>query len=266
MNGIYLKLVALCFIMLPFAKLGAQCETENTYFQGGELLTYDLYFKYGILYTKAGHSEMSVTDDTYKGKDAYKLTLTARSTGAARSLFSLTDTLSAYITKKLVPLAYSKDAHEKGDYNTERATFDYSSGMPKVRNISKRNNKVRYDSTYVSKTCIYDMVSIVFYARTLNYESMKKGDRVTVTGLAGRSKTNMNIIYQGIETVKANDGREYYCIKLSLTVNDDAFDNEDEAMKVYFTNDFNRVPVRIDSKLKVGSTRVILKGYQGLRN
>ena len=32
----------------------AQCKLNNTFFQAGEDLSYDLYFKYGIIYTKAG--------------------------------------------------------------------------------------------------------------------------------------------------------------------------------------------------------------------
>lgn len=229
-------------------------------------MIYDLYFKYGIIHTKAGISTLKVTNETYGGKDAYKLTLTAKSSGAARKLYSLTDTLVSYITKDISPIAYMKDAHEKGDYHTERATFEYTPNGIKARNISKKNQNLRYDTTHVTRTCIYDMLSIVFYVRTLNYEAMKKGDKVAVQGLVGRKNANMNIVYQGVETVQANDDREYYCLKLSLVIKDDAFDNSEEAMKVYITNDSNRIPVRIDSKLKVGSTRTVLKSYSGLKH
>lgn len=260
------KIMLLCGLLLASAGAYSQCEIKNDYFQAGEKLSYDMYFKYGIIYTKAGAATLSVKNDVYEGEDAYKVSLAAKLTGAANKIYSLSDTLSSYLTKDIVPLAYSKDAHEDGDYNTERATFKYENGNVIARNISRRNGNLRYDTTHVSPVCVYDMVSILYYARTLDYGSMKKGDKVSVAGIVGRRKKNMDVVYQGIETVKANDNREYYCLKLSIQMNDDAFENKDEAMKVYLTNDINRIPVRIDSKLKIGSTRVVLKKYEGLKN
>lgn len=266
MNRLIIGYIAVIFMLLATTNAGAQCKIENTYFKAGEMLTYDLYFKYGIIYTKAGGSTLSVQNAVYEGEEVLKASLTAKLGGLANKVYSLADTLSAYMTPDVVPLAYTKDAHEDGDYSTERATFTYKDGDIHARNISVRNGKQRYDTTHVVQTCIYDMVSILYYARTVNYNTMKKGDKVTVKGLVGRKHTNIDVIHQGIEKMKANDGRQYYCIKLSLQMNDDAFADKEEAMKVYITNDANRIPIRIDSKLKFGSTRVILNKYEGLKN
>lgn len=255
-----------CLLLLSAFMLKAQCGVENTFFQEGEVLTYDMYYKYGILFTKAGASTLKVEDYMYEGKDAFKMSLIANSSGVVKTFFSLSDTISSYMTKDLSPLAYTKDAHESGDYMTERATYSYSPEGISLRNVNKRNGNLRYDTTLVSSTCMYDMLSIVYYARTLDYSSMKKGDVETVSFFSGRKKVDMDIEYHGVESVEANDGREYSCIKLVLMMNERAFENKNEAMKVFITNDYNRIPVRIDSKLKVGSTRVILNGYRGQRN
>ncbi|NDV54127.1 DUF3108 domain-containing protein [Parabacteroides sp. 52] len=262
-----LKYMVLGLCLLCGMNLKAQCKVENQYFQTGEVLTYDMYFKYGILYTKAGTSSLSVTDDTYAGNDAYRMTLEAKSGGIAKSFFSMSDTLSSWMTKKLVPLAYAKDAHENGDYTNERAVYTYlPEGGVSLRNINIRNEKLRYDTTLVSDNCMYDMLSIVYYARTLEYATMKKGDKKTVSFFSGRKKVDMDIEYHGVEKVSANDGKKYNCIKLVLMMNERAFEDKNEAMKVFITNDYNRIPVRIDSKLKVGSTRAVLKAYKGQRN
>lgn len=266
MNRTVFKYVVLCLLVIPCLSLKAQCEVDNRYFQSGEVLKYDMYYKYGILFTKAGNASLIVTDDSYDNQEVYKATLSAKSSGIVKSVFSLSDTISSYMTRNLIPLAYTKDAHEGGDHTTERATYDYSSDDIKIRNVNVRNGNLRYDTTLVSSNCMYDMLSIVYYARTLDYASMKKGDKTTVSFLSGRRKVNMDIEYHGVESVSANDGREYNCAKLILVMNEKAFENKNEAMKVFITNDFNRVPIRIDSKLKVGSTRVVLKEYKGLRN
>lgn len=251
---------------LFYHDLKAQCEVTNNQFQAGEVLTYDLYFKYGVIYTKAGKTVLRVRNETYNGESAYKMTLTANSSGVVKAFFSISDTLSTYMTRKLVPLAYTKDAHEGGNHTTERAKYTYSPGRVELRNINIRNGNLRYDTTLVSNTCMHDMLGIVYYARTLDYSSMKKGDKISVPFWSGNKKINMDIIYSGIESMTANDDREYNCIKLILNMNDKAFEDKKETMQVFMTDDSNRIPVRIDTKLKIGSTRVILKSFKGQKH
>lgn len=228
-------------------------------------MTYDLYFKYGIVNAKAGTSLLTVADSRYNGKEAYKMQLIANSSGLVKSFFTMSDTLTSYTSKTLVPLAYMKDAHEDGDHTIERGVYTYSEGSVTVRNINKRNGRQRYDTTFVSKNCTYDMLSIIYHARTLNYSGLKKNDKIRVGFFTGRRHMSLDVEYGGIEKVSANDGRKYDCIKLVLVTSSEIFEEKDEAMKVFITNDFNRIPIRIESKLKVGSTRAILKSYKGQR-
>lgn len=254
------------FTLFSSIQISAQCPVDNKSFQGGEFLDFDLHFKYGIIYVKAGVSTLSVQNARYADKDAYKMTLTASSIGAAKAIFYISDTLVSYTTKDIVPLAYIKDAHEGDSYRTERATYDYSSGKVKLRNINKRNDYLRYDTVLVSNDCMYDMLSIIYYCRTLNYSKMKKGDVTTVSFFSGRRVVDMDIEFHGTESVSANDGRKYNCLKLVLMMNEKHFENKNEAMKVYITDDMNHIPIRIDSKLKTGSTRAVLKSYKGQKN
>lgn len=241
----------------------AQCKINNTYFQAGEELNYDLYFKYGLLNSKAGSSSLKVVADNFNKIEGYKVTLQAQSSGTARKLFSLDDTFTSYITKDLVPLAYMKNAKEGKDHTEERVIYTYGSNDITINTKRVKNESLRFDETITSKTCIYDMMSIVFYARTLNYANMKKGDTNKVDFISGKKIVSMVIEHNGVENVEANDGKKYSCIKLTLSIMDDAFSDKKEAMKVYITNDDNRLPIRLDSKLKVGSTRAILKNYKG---
>lgn len=241
----------------------AQCKIENTYFDVGEDLSYDLYFKYGLINMKAGVSSLRVTSENYKGNNAYKMTLLAESVGAARKFFKLEDTLVCYTTKDLVPLAFLKKAHEGDEHTQEEVSYDYNGKNVNIKTKRVRNNILRFDETLTANSCLYDMVSIVFYARTLDYSNMNPGDVKRVSFLSGRDKENMEIEYHGIEVMQANDKKKYECIKLVLNISSEAFDNKKEAMRVYITNDKNRMPIRLDSKLKIGATQAILKSYKG---
>ncbi len=264
---IHLKSIITTFILVfTFFNndLSAQCKIKNDYFQAGEEMTYDLYAKFGPIHTKAGKSILSTTADKYNNTNVYKISLIAESTGNVQKLFTLNDTLISYMTKELVPLAYVKNAHEGKDNVHETVNYTYSAGGKIDINVKRhKNGEDKFDNNLTSNNCIYDMASVVMYARTLDYSKMKKGDDVDVEFMSGRKKVKMVIEHDGIENIKANNKVNYECIKLVLSISDDAFTNKQEAMRVYITNDKNRMPVRLDSQLKIGSTRAILKAYKG---
>lgn len=262
--------IGILFFFITFLGLQAysQCEvSDNKFFKAGETLTYDLYFKYGLITSKAGNARLSTQSTTYNGQPAYKMSLVSHSTGVARNFFKLDDTLVCYMSDKLRPLAYLKDAHEGKEYTVEKQTYNYQpSGNIDIHAIRIKNGQEKYNVTLKANTCTFDMMSIIFYARTLPYENMKENTKTNVVFISGKKKVNMQIFYKGIQNVSANNGKTYACYKLTLAILDDAFSNPEDAMKVYVTSDLNRLPIQMESKLNVGSSRAVLKTYSGLKN
>ncbi|MBD8348724.1 MULTISPECIES: DUF3108 domain-containing protein [unclassified Dysgonomonas] len=258
--------ILLVMSLLTITNASSQCSVDNKYFDAGEQLSYDLYIKFAAT-IKGGYATLSTQNVKYEGKDAYKMTLISESQGFARKVFELSDTLACYTTKGILPLAYFKDAHEGGDYTKERLTYSYPGGNNvKIRAIRHKNGDFKFDETLSFSGCTYDLMSVLFYARTLDYPQMKNGTETKVNFVTGKSKVSMRIVYNGKEAVKANDDKKYNCLKLTLYIHDDAFDGGKEAMKVYITDDNNRMPVKLETKLKVGSTRAVLKSYKGVKH
>ncbi|MDH6310739.1 hypothetical protein M2451_003494 [Dysgonomonas sp. PFB1-18] len=259
------KVTVIALILLASVNLSAQnqCKVDNKYFQAGESLTYDLYFKKGLVNMKAGTSTLNTTSLKYAGQDAYKITLVAKSSGMVEKIFSINDTITAYTTKQLVPLAFYKNAEEGKNHTIENMSYTYNATGVSVHTKRVRDGQQKFDETMTAKGCVYDMASIVFYARTLDYSQMSKGSETRVDFISGKKKSYMVIEYQGLENIKANDEKTYSCMKLVLSIQTDAFEDKEESMKVYITNDDNRMPVRLDTKLKFGSTRAMLKSYKG---
>lgn len=258
----------LCCIIFGSIQINAQCKIANKYFDSGETLEMDLYIKYGLLNTKGGTSTLKLENANYNGLNAYKASLIANSSGLARKVFALDDTLSSFMTKAIVPLEFVKRAHEGKEHTQENIKYTYSNGNVNLHAKRIKNGTLRFDEDLTSTKCVYDMISVVYYARTLDYSKMKKGDEKGIEFISGKKKAYMVIEHAGIEKLKANDEKKYECIKLILSItdgNESAFSNKEEAMTVYITNDNNRMPVRLDSKLKIGSTRAILKSYSGNR-
>lgn len=65
----------------------------------GERVDYDLYFKWGLIMSKAGLATLSVEDSEYQGASAWRYNLLFRSAGVIEKVFSMRDTMDCYYSK-----------------------------------------------------------------------------------------------------------------------------------------------------------------------
>lgn len=257
-----LIVVTLLFSIFSYS-LNGQIKIKNNAFDAGEKLTYDLYYKYGIINMKGGTATLNTEATTYNGKDAYKMTLHASTGGLVNSIFAVDDTLTSYMDKNLVPQLFIKGASEGKDYTRERQLYSYQNGKTSIRSIRYRNGSFSFDEHITTDRCTYDMMSILAYARTLDFSKMQRGDNTQVQFITGKRLVNMYIRYIGTSNIKVNNGKTYEAVELSLMILDKAFVDQEEAMRVWITNDENKLPLQIHTNLKVGEMRSVLKGFSG---
>lgn len=244
----------------------AQCKILNTSFKSGEHITYDLYFSYGLINSKAGVGHMRTEMVDYKGASAYNIRMQMNTSGIVGSFYSVNDTLVSYIDMDLRPLLFTKNAYEGKDYSKEVQTFTYSDKGVKVRTNRVYNGQKKFDKTLHTENCTYDYLSVLPLIRNMDYTGMKAGDSKHIQFIAGRDIVNMAVNYGGKTRVKANNGKSYDAIQISLTIYDKAFKNQKEAISATLTDDGNRVPIVINTHLRVGVVRAVLSDVTGLRN
>lgn len=259
-------IISLLLLLFALQPVNAQCEVTNNAFASGENIQYDLYFNFGIFRARAGNGSLTVTESNYRGINSLKTVMMLNTTGLANNLYSVNDTLTSYVDKNMRPLLFTKEAHEGGDHSVERQSFTYENDKVNIRSIRNFNGKERFDEVITTDVCAYDYLSVISLIRNLDFTGMKPGERKYIQFISGKKAVNMYVNYQGITNFKANDGKKYEVIDLSMTIMDDAFTNQKDALKAMLTNDDNRVPVVIDTSLNIGSVKAIMKSAKGLRN
>ncbi len=245
---------------------GAQCGIENTAFQDGEVLNYNLYFNWRFVWVKVGSASMTTSLSKFGGQDAFRTSLTTRGNKTLDGVFTMRDTLLSFCrASDLTPLYHRKGALEGKRYYVDELWYTYPNKHCHLRmHRIDADGEVHWrDKEYTE--CIYDMMSIFLRARNFDASKMQKGDVIPMPISDARRLSNSWLKYRGKETFKVSDTKEKFrCLVFSFIEHED--NKNHELIRFYVTDDQNHIPVRLDLHLSFGSAKVFLRNYQGIRN
>ena len=219
-----------------------------------ETLKYALY----IGPIKAGEASFVTRNTTFEGRKVVRMDLIARTTSAAEKIFSMNDTLTTYLDADNVrPVYFRKSCNEGGDIYTEWARFTYASDGTCAANMRKNymDGRVK-EKTQNSRTAVYDMVSVMGYARAMNTSGMTEGKHIDFKLVDAAEILDECLVYQGRETVKLS-GKKYNCLVFKLVEPywEKGKTKFKDILTIYITDDNARKIVQMDIKFKVGSAK-----------
>ena len=244
----------------------AQCGIENTSFQAGEKLDYDLHFNWKFVWLKVGSATMQTTQSTYEGKPVYKASLITRGNNKLDNVFMMRDTLLSLCSKDdLAPVYFRKGAREGKRYYVDELWYTYPRGNChlKMHRITDEGEHKWQEKEYAS--CIYDMMSIFLRARNFDASKMKKGDIVALPISDAKRLSNSWMEFRGKDTFKVSSTKEKFrCLVFSFYEHENG--KTHELIRFFVTDDQNHIPVRLDMFLSFGSAKAFLKSYEGVRS
>ena len=263
-SRVFLSGLAFTFLSVFAMPAQAQCTFRNTAFNGGENLTYNLYYNWKFVWVKAGTASMTTVSTVYQGKQAFRASLTTRGNKKADGIFVMRDTLLSYVSKDMAPLYYRKGAKEGERYTVDEVFYSYPNGKTHVKQHRMGNDRVHHWMEKTYSDCVYDMLSIFLRARSFNPVGWKKGNVVEFPIVDGNSRDQARIRYQGKTNIKADNNVKYRCLQLSYE--EYTKGKWKEIVRFYVTDDQNHIPVRLDMFLRFGSAKAFLVSMKGQRN
>nr|MBS0037418.1 DUF3108 domain-containing protein [Saprospiraceae bacterium] len=238
-----------------------ECAMDNHSFQAGERAVYTVYYKFGFIWLSAG--EVVFTVDERDGK--YKFEAKGSTYSTYDRLFSVRNTYASTVDKKsLMPLEAMRDVKEGSYTKYVELDFDYDARQVIARHGKTRNN-LQVDHIEMNR-CMHDVLSIVYYSRNLDLRGVRKNDVFDFNVCFDDETYDIGMQYKGREKNKSIrrlgniDVIEYSPGMIAGNVF-----NEGDKMTVWVSDDRNRIPLQIESPLKVGSVRVVLNEYEGLK-
>lgn len=230
------------------------CNSRNTAYQASEQLTFTVYYAVAGIYVNAGAAIFTNNLERLNGKPVYHITGDGKTNPSYDWIYTVRDKYESYIdTSNMLPVKFIRNVNEGGYKKYENITFN------RIANSAVTNNGV-----YKVPSCVQDVLSAMYYARNINFNRYKPGDRIPFSIFLDNEVFNMYIRYLGRETVKTRYGK-FNAIKFKPLLLKGTIFEGGEKMTVWVTDDANHIPVRVESPISVGSVKVDLMGYRNLR-
>lgn len=259
-------LLSILFCLLASVPaLHGQCELANATFSPGEKIDYDVYFKWGILMPKAGTAVISIDEATFRGEKAIRQQLTFRTTGLIEKAFPMRDTIDTYFTPELLPVFYEKHALENGYYVIDEMEFQYQGGQTRIPTKRYTPQRVKIDTVHVVNGCMFDILSVTMYLRSLNMENVAIGDEFPASFVMGRDIVQIRYRYAGQSVVERSETLKYKTLKFDMDVYDEAVTQTKNAFEIWISDDENHIPIKIRAKLKIGAAEAYFRKITGNR-
>ena len=132
-----------------------------------------------------------------------------------------------------------------------------------MKRITKEVRKGDYTDTIQQIECAFDVMTTVYYARTLDFSTTKVNDTVPLTMVLDGKKYETYVRYTGKGVEKSRDGILYKVFIRPMLIEGTISQAED--MEVSVTDDKNRIPLFVEANILVGSIKVYLERMTGFK-
>jgi len=250
-------------ILLSFNIFAQSLTINNSAFAPNERLSYIVSYNMKGIMTELAGIDMEVINVPGKKKPIYRLKFTANTITSWDDYVKIRHSYQTYIDAATTkPLIMAQNSNIKGNITKAKYTFKYKS---KIVNIDvTKTNLPHVNKTLPINSNTYDIVSIMYKVRNLNYDNFNVGKKIPYNIIFLEHIVNFNVKYYGKEQIKSDVYGNVKCYKIGIVLNK-KFIVEPNVTFVWLTADRNRVPVLISTVYKDGNALIKLNKKENLK-
>lgn len=231
------------------------CNIPNFSFKSGEKLTYKVFYNLSFMYVGAGEVTFTINQDELKGHSVYHVVGLGHTYSSYDWFFKVRDRYETFIdTATMLPVRFIRDVSE-GDYKKYNV-INFDQDAKKATSLN---------GTYDVPACIQDVLSSIYYARNIDFDKYKPGEKIPYSLFLDDEVYHIYIRYLGKTTINTRYGKFNSIVFKPLLIQGTLFKGG-EKMTVWVSDDKNRIPLRVNSPITVGSIKVDMIDYKNLRH
>lgn len=221
------------------------------------------WFKFRIHYgfVNAGYATLEVKEAVLHNEKVFHLIGKGQTTGISRFFFKVDDLYESYIDEKTyVPYQFLRKINEGGYTKNQEGFF-----TPQQNKITVKDYKHKTEKTFAIPKNTQDILSAFYYLRNfVTIDDIKPGEYIAIDMFFDDETTKFKLKFIGRENIKTKFGTVASMIFKPYVFSGRVF-KEQESVTVWISDDDNKIPLRIQANLVVGSIKADLESYKGLR-
>lgn len=244
--------IFLFVMLLNFLPVSAQKQTLP--FRSGERVEYEVSYNWKFVWINAGKVVFEVDSLQYGDKPAYHFKSTGRSLSTYDLFFKVRDKFESVADAgNFSPYWYKRKTRE-GSYRADnKYNFIYEDSI--IISQTKNSHQPYRKDTLSLNSFVLDLQTAVYYARTLDFNNMKSGQKIPFRIIIDGKIYDLSGRYIGIENIENQDGRIYRCHKFAATLVGGTIFSSGEEVLVWVTDDQNHIPILVEASILVGSVK-----------
>ncbi|PWI29052.1 DUF3108 domain-containing protein [Flavobacteriaceae bacterium LYZ1037] len=242
--------------------------SQNNAFKAGENLTFTASYNMSGVLTELAQVNMVTSEVKTSKATLLRLKCTATTYSKWDSFFKIRDLYESYVSPTSVrPYLYKRDIYEGGYSKFVQYKYSHSNGTVASLIKKKKKSGGTYDQnkTLNISSNTKDIVSTIYYLRTLDLKNYSVGSSKTLTVLFDNKPTEVVFNYLGKESISTNIGSQT-CYKLSISIKNSNVLKGNNDNILWLTADENKIPVYAKFKVAVGNGELKIKSATGLKN
>lgn len=242
--------------LLNTIELFAQSPVVNNAFRHGEQLDYEVKYNYSLDEFTAGKAVINTNEWTDKqGNIGFHFVGTGETNNFFDIFYKVTDRFESKVdSSTLLPHYFIRNTRE-GNY-----IFDDT-----VHFNREHDTAITLRKKILIPDDVHDIVSAVFYMRTLSVEDFGDDSAYYFNFYLDDSVYNSVIKYEGRGIIETKWGWLPCLMVKPMLATGEVFTNK-YPMFVWITDDENHIPIMAESEIIVGSIKMELTDFKGLKN
>lgn len=230
---------------------------KEAVFVPGEELDYKL--KYGFIAAADGKLTVEESDKTFDGKPSYHLVAKGKTTSGFSIFYKVDDRYDSYIDKKSFMPYYFKETIREGRYRRNSIVW-FDQAAKKI--VTDRDGTIE---RYAAKgTQTLDLLSCYYFSRLIDMKNIKIGQTFSMMYFLKDESKELKITYVGKEVIKTRLGK-IRCLKFNPEIDPGRIFKKNSKLYLWVTDDGNRIPVKAEVEILIGSVSMELYSAKGLK-
>lgn len=238
--------------------------SQGLSFAPGEEVTYVLSYTWFFIWADVGEAQFKVSLDTLNQQEVWHLNVYGTSYSFYDWFFKVRDTYESWVDPhSFVPLRFNRDIYEGGYTKQNEYDFHWEEKEVAVR-IKRKEAESKYYTLPVDSGTV-DVVTAIYLSRNLDFSGAVPLQSYHVKVMLDKEVFDVQYTFLAKEQKDVKGLGEMNTLKFRVElIAGDVF-KKGQYLYVWVTDDENRLPVYIESPIRVGSVRARISTYRGLK-